>query len=133
LLVDKEASRSAVLARLGSAGSKDTVVVSFAGHGLRDDEALRLVLSSTSLDDLAGTSLPFVDVTTSCGTCIYLRDRPSAYSDYQCAAYLKDISVARYHDRLCKWTDPDIPTVWLALFIDADLSPKLADPSSVPT
>jgi cupin 2 domain-containing protein len=31
------------------------------------------------------------------------------------------------------WTDPDDPTVWLALFIDADLSPKLADPSSVPT
>jgi cupin 2 domain-containing protein len=31
------------------------------------------------------------------------------------------------------WTDPDIPTVWLALFIDAGLSAKLADPSSVPT
>jgi Caspase domain len=68
VLVDKEASRSAVLARLGamveSAGSEDTIVVSFAGHGLRDDDALRLVLSSTSLDDLAGTSLAFADVAT---------------------------------------------------------------------
>jgi cupin 2 domain-containing protein len=25
------------------------------------------------------------------------------------------------------WTDPDVPTVWLALFIDAALAPKLAD------
>jgi hypothetical protein len=66
VLVDKEASRGAVLARLGamveSAGSEDTVVVSFAGHGLRDQDALRLVLSSTSLDDLPGTSLAFADV-----------------------------------------------------------------------
>ena len=66
VLVDQEASRSAVLARLGamveSAGSEDTIIVSFAGHGLRDEDALRLVLSSTSLDDLAGTSLAFVDV-----------------------------------------------------------------------
>jgi tetratricopeptide (TPR) repeat protein len=66
VLVDNEASRSAVLARLGalveSAGSEDTIVVSFAGHGLRDEDALRLVLSSTSLDDLAGTSLAFADV-----------------------------------------------------------------------
>jgi uncharacterized caspase-like protein len=55
-----------VLARLdamvGGAGSEDTIVVSFAGHGLRDDDALRLVLSSTSLDDLAGTSLACADV-----------------------------------------------------------------------
>jgi len=37
-----------------------------------------------------------------CGTCIYLRGRSSIHPhDYQCAAYLKDISVARYHDRLC--------------------------------
>jgi uncharacterized caspase-like protein len=68
LLVDKEASHSAVLARLdamvGSAGSEDTIVVSFAGHGLRDDNALQLVLSSTSLDDLAGTSLAFANVAT---------------------------------------------------------------------
>jgi len=66
VLVDQEASRNAVLARLGamveSAGSEDTIVVSFAGHGLRDEDALRLVLSSTSLDDLAGTSLAFADV-----------------------------------------------------------------------
>src|SRR5262249_40079779 len=65
-LVDEEASRSALLARLGamvgSAGGEDTIVVSFAGHGLRDENALRLVLSSTSLDDLAGTSLAFADV-----------------------------------------------------------------------
>jgi cupin 2 domain-containing protein len=26
------------------------------------------------------------------------------------------------------WTDTDVPTVWLALFIDAALAPKLADP-----
>ena len=45
-----------------SAGSEDTIVVSFAGHGLRDDDALRLVLSSTSLNDLGGTSLAFADV-----------------------------------------------------------------------
>ena len=51
-------------AMVGSAGSEDTIVVSFAGHGLRDDDALRLVLSSTSLDDLAGTSLAFADVAT---------------------------------------------------------------------
>ena len=25
------------------------------------------------------------------------------------------------------WTDPHVPTVWLALFIDAALAPKLAD------
>jgi cupin 2 domain-containing protein len=25
------------------------------------------------------------------------------------------------------WTDPDIPTVWLALFIDAPLAPKLGE------
>lgn len=66
VLVDQEASRNAVLAQLGamveSAGGEDTIVVSFAGHGLRDDDALRLVLSSTSLDDLAGTSLAFADV-----------------------------------------------------------------------
>ena len=66
MLVDQEASRSTVLARLGamveSAGSEDTIVVSFAGHGLRDDDALRLVLSSTSLNDLGGTSLAFADV-----------------------------------------------------------------------
>ena len=66
VLVDQEASRSTVLARLGamveSAGSEDTIVVSFAGHGLRDDDALRLVLSSTSLNDLGGTSLAFADV-----------------------------------------------------------------------
>jgi len=68
LLIDKDASRSAVLARLaamvGGAGSEDTIVVSFAGHGLRDDDALWLVLSSTSLDDLPGTSLAFADVAT---------------------------------------------------------------------
>jgi hypothetical protein len=68
VLVDREASRSALLTRLGamveSAGSEDTIVVSFAGHGLRDQDALRLVLSSTSLEDLAGTSLAFVDVAT---------------------------------------------------------------------
>jgi hypothetical protein len=66
VLVDKEASRSAVLARLGAmvetGGSEDTIVVSFAGHGLRDEDALRVVLSSTSLDDIAGTSLAFADV-----------------------------------------------------------------------
>jgi cupin 2 domain-containing protein len=27
------------------------------------------------------------------------------------------------------WTDPERPTVWLALFIDAALAPKLADPN----
>ena len=26
------------------------------------------------------------------------------------------------------WTDPDRPTVWLALFIDPTLAPRLADP-----
>jgi len=68
VLIDNAASRSAVLVRLGtmveSAGSEDTIVVFFAGHGLRDEDALRLVLSSTSLEDLAGTSLAFADVAT---------------------------------------------------------------------
>jgi hypothetical protein len=37
-----------------------------------------------------------------CGTCIYLRGKAHTYPyDYQCAAYLKDINVARYHARLC--------------------------------
>jgi cupin 2 domain-containing protein len=27
------------------------------------------------------------------------------------------------------WTDPDIPTVWLALFIDPALAPRLTDPA----
>ena len=27
------------------------------------------------------------------------------------------------------WTDPDFPTIWLALFIDAAHAPKLADPT----
>jgi hypothetical protein len=53
-----------------------------------------------------------------CGTCIYLRGKPSTYTDYQCAAYLKDISVARYHDRLCNdgagWR-PRQPGFWSRL------------------
>jgi hypothetical protein len=37
-----------------------------------------------------------------CGTCRYLRGRSSRYpNDYQCAAYLQDISKARYDHRLC--------------------------------
>jgi hypothetical protein len=37
-----------------------------------------------------------------CATCIYLRGKASTYPyDYQCAACLKDINVARYHARLC--------------------------------
>jgi hypothetical protein len=37
-----------------------------------------------------------------CGTCIYLRGKSNQHPyDYQCAAYLKDISIARYHERLC--------------------------------
>src|SRR5262245_56256539 len=37
-----------------------------------------------------------------CGTCIYLRGKAYTHPyDYQCAAYLKDISFARYHAQLC--------------------------------
>jgi hypothetical protein len=36
-----------------------------------------------------------------CGTCIYLRGQSGYPYDYQCAAYLKGISVARYDARLC--------------------------------
>ena len=35
-----------------------------------------------------------------CGTCMYVRKIRYSY-DYECSAYLKDIRVARYHDRLC--------------------------------
>jgi cupin 2 domain-containing protein len=35
---------------------------------------------------------------------------------------------AHCHHRVT-WTDPNIPTVWLALFIDAALAPTLADPT----
>ena len=54
-----------------------------------------------------------------CGTCIYLRGKATTYPhDYQCAAYLKDISVARYHARLCNdgagWR-PRPPGLWSRL------------------
>jgi hypothetical protein len=58
------------------------------------------------------------DPPNACGTCVYLRNRPTAYTDYQCGAYLKDISVARYHDRLCNdgvgWR-PRPPGFWSRL------------------
>ncbi|MCC6887171.1 MAG: tetratricopeptide repeat protein [Hyphomicrobiales bacterium] len=64
VLADHEADAAAirsVLERIvAAAGAQDTIAVSFAGHGVIDDGGqLRLVLSATSLDELATTSLPF--------------------------------------------------------------------------
>ena len=42
-----------------AATTEDTIVVSFAGHGVRLGDKLGIVLSATTGDDIAGTSLPF--------------------------------------------------------------------------
>lgn len=63
VLADEKASHDAVLGRLdaiiASATAEDTIVVSFAGHGVRLDNKLGIVLSATVGDDIEGTSLPF--------------------------------------------------------------------------
>lgn len=62
-LIDAEATHAAVEAALsdllGGAGSDDTVVVFFAGHGSRDHH---LILHDTERANLAGTALPMANV-----------------------------------------------------------------------
>ncbi|KAB2957861.1 MAG: hypothetical protein F9K19_01225 [Rhizobiaceae bacterium] len=63
-LLDEEATAEAVLVRvealIAGAGEGDTLLFSFAGHGLiGGDGRLRLALSSTDRADMDGTSLPF--------------------------------------------------------------------------
>lgn len=63
-LLDEEATAEAILGRLdaliGEAGEGDTLLLSFAGHGLiGGDGRLRLALSSTDRADIDRTSLPF--------------------------------------------------------------------------
>ena len=67
VLTDGIASRAAILDHLGrivgAAGEDDTVLVSFAAHGLIDSEKrLRLALSGTTRNRLADTSLGFDEV-----------------------------------------------------------------------
>lgn len=63
-VLDEEATAEAILGRLdalvGEAGEGDTLLLSFAGHGLiGGDGRLRLALSSTDRTDVDGTSLAF--------------------------------------------------------------------------
>lgn len=56
---------SSLKAAVDKAGVDDTILVSFAGHGLvAEDQSLRLALSGTRLDDLVDTSLSFDQVLT---------------------------------------------------------------------
>lgn len=63
LVVDSQATiigvRKALDNTLGAAGSDDTVVVSFAGHGTRDH---RLVLHDTNRHNLSGTTIPVEEI-----------------------------------------------------------------------
>jgi hypothetical protein len=63
VLADAQASKAAILAELerivAVAAPEDTVVVSFAGHGLDDNNTLQLALSTTRLDQVEATSLGF--------------------------------------------------------------------------
>lgn len=63
-MLDAEATAEAILSRLddliAGAGEGDTLLLSFAGHGLiGGDGRLRLALSSTDRADIDGTTLPF--------------------------------------------------------------------------
>ncbi len=63
-MLDADATAEAILARLdvmiGEAGEGDTLLLSFAGHGLiGGDGRLRLALSSTDRADIDGSSLAF--------------------------------------------------------------------------
>lgn len=63
-MLDADATAEAILSRLddliGEAGEGDTLLLSFAGHGLiGGDGRLRLALSSTDRADIDGTSLAF--------------------------------------------------------------------------
>ncbi len=63
VLSDAQANKAAILAELdrivAAAAPQDTVVVSFAGHGLDDNNTLQLALSATRLDRVEATSLGF--------------------------------------------------------------------------
>jgi hypothetical protein len=64
VLTGEQADNAAILSALdrmvGEAGSEDTIMVSFAGHGFQDDaDRLRIALASTVVDDLEHTSLAF--------------------------------------------------------------------------
>ncbi|WP_192937627.1 tetratricopeptide repeat protein [Sinorhizobium meliloti] len=66
-LLDGAASSASIIssikAAVDKAGVDDTILVSFAGHGLvATDRSLRLALSDTNLEDLVATSLSFDDV-----------------------------------------------------------------------
>lgn len=63
-MLNEDATEASILARLdaviGEAGEGDTLLLSFAGHGLiGGDGRLRLALSSTDGSDVDGTSLAF--------------------------------------------------------------------------
>jgi hypothetical protein len=63
ILADAKADAAAIQSALdrivAAAGPEDTIVISFAGHGVIDGGQLRLLLSGTSLDELGKTSLAF--------------------------------------------------------------------------
>lgn len=58
---------------------------------------------AVTLDVQPGQVAPAVPAgpPNACGTCLYLKDKPNSFADYQCAAYLKDIADARYSAHLC--------------------------------
>lgn len=67
LLVDDQASRSAILAtlkeRLATAQPSDTFALFIAGHGFRaEDGRFFLATTETRMDDLAGTALPWSEL-----------------------------------------------------------------------
>lgn len=66
-LTDAEATSAAIISALQAAvrqgGPDDTILVSFAGHGLvAGDQSLRMALTETDLGDLSRTSLALDDV-----------------------------------------------------------------------
>lgn len=67
LLLDREASRETILARLrlaiGAAGPGDTIALFVAGHGIQGpDNQYYLATSQTRLNDIAGTALRWSDL-----------------------------------------------------------------------
>ncbi len=67
ILGDKDATRAGVLAALkrtiAETAKGETVVLFFAGHGIRDDDGTYyLATSDTNLDDMAGSALAWNDI-----------------------------------------------------------------------